>query len=53
MASIEGSDPHDWVNRLGDEYGRPQVLQALPAVWAELNPEAASAFVTELQAAWS
>ena len=53
LASIEGEDCHDWVNKLGEEYGRPLVLQALPALWAELHVEETEAFVAELRAAWS
>lgn len=53
LASIEGEDCHDWVNKLGEEFGRPQVLQALPALWAELHPEETHAFVQELLAAWT
>ena len=53
LASIEGEDSHDWVNRLGEEYGRLLVLRALPALWAELHREAAESFVSDLRAAWS
>lgn len=53
LASIEGSDPHDWVNRLAEEYGRPQVLQGLPAVWAELNTHLMEEFAAALQSALS
>ncbi|WP_243057818.1 hypothetical protein [Nocardioides sp. SR21] len=53
LASIEGEDCHDWVNKLGEEYGRPLVLQVLPALWAELHPGETQVFVEELRAAWS
>lgn len=53
LSSIEGDDPHDWVNKLGDEFGRPFVLQALPAMWAELHPKEAGEFVEDLRRGWS
>jgi hypothetical protein len=53
LASIEGEDSHDWVNKMANAYGRPVVLQALPAVWAELHREDAEAFAVDLATAWA
>lgn len=53
LASIEGEDCHDWVNKMGQKYGRPVVLQVLPELWAELHGEETKVFVDELQTAWS
>ncbi|MBL7257237.1 ATP-dependent nuclease [Paractinoplanes lichenicola] len=53
LDAIEGLDPHDWVNDLGAEFGRVQVLGALAAMWVEMNPYEASRFVDGLKAGWS
>lgn len=53
LASVEGADCHDWVNKLGEEFGRPLVLRALPALWAELHLDEAESFVADLRSAWS
>lgn len=53
LSSIEGEDHHDWVNKLGEEFGRPQVLRALPTLWAQLHPDETESFVDELLSAWS
>lgn len=52
LASIEGEDCHDWVNKMGLEFGRARVLHILPALWADLHPEETKGFVNELLAAW-
>ncbi|GAB4000705.1 hypothetical protein GCM10028771_36880 [Nocardioides marmoraquaticus] len=52
LGTIEGDDAHDWVNKMGEEFGRPEVLRALPALWAERYPEEAQQFVAELSRAW-
>ncbi|MFJ2081316.1 ATP-dependent nuclease [Micromonospora chokoriensis] len=49
---IEGSDPHDWVNDLGKEFGRVEVLAGLAAIWVEQNPSEASQFVADLTTGW-
>jgi hypothetical protein len=52
LAAIEGGDPHDWVNDLGDEFGRVQVLAGLAAIWVEQNLSEASQFVADLTTGW-
>jgi hypothetical protein len=52
LDSIEGQDPHDWVNDLGQEYGRPSVLRALAELWVERNPESVEPFLKELKEAF-
>ena len=52
LDSKEGADPHDWVNDLGAEYGRPQVLRVLAELWVERNEAAATAFTVELRKAF-
>lgn len=39
LDELEGEDAHDWVNRLGDAYGRPHVLTVLAACWAQAHPD--------------
>ena len=46
---LEGMDPHDWVNKLGEEYGRQKVLRTLAELWVEANPQDASNFIKDLQ----
>ena len=53
LDAIEGNDAHDWVNGLATEFGRVQVLTGLSAIWAEQNPEEATAFVDRLRAGWT
>jgi hypothetical protein len=53
LDAIEGNDPHDWVNDLGTEFGRVQVLAGLAAIWVEQNPSEASQFVADLTTGWS
>jgi hypothetical protein len=50
MDSLEGHDPHDWVNGLSDEYGRQVVLRQLALLWCELHPDEAERFLLELKA---
>lgn len=47
----EGMDPHDWVNQLGDRFGRPRFLAAVAEVWVEHNPELTEEFIKELNQA--
>lgn len=49
LDSKEGADPHDWVNDLGAEYGRPRVLRTLAELWVEANEAAVRLFVDELK----
>lgn len=53
LDALEGSDPHDWVNGLADEFGRVSTLNALAARWVEQNPDDASEFVRRLCEGWS
>jgi len=49
LETLEGKDPHDWVNDLCDEYGRQRVLGALTDLWCEENPEIVREFGDELE----
>lgn len=49
LDTIEGDDPHDWVNKLGAEYERQRVLHALTALWVSSNKDLASEFVAEIR----
>jgi hypothetical protein len=53
LESLEGSDAHDWVNDLGDEFGRPLTLHVLSTLWVEQNAGEAEAFVQALRECWS
>lgn len=52
LGTLEGADAHDWVNRLGDRFGRPKVLAGLGRVWASQNAHLAREFVTSLRTGW-
>jgi len=43
LDAMEGEDDHDWVNLLGEAYGRAHVLAVLAASWAESHLDEASA----------
>lgn len=45
LDSLEGKDPHDWVNDLGDHYGRVIVLRVLAELWVEGNPQIVGPFL--------
>lgn len=49
LGSLDGADPHDWVNRLAAKYDRGQVLPALAELWIEQNPDEAEEFCSELR----
>ncbi|MBN8424711.1 hypothetical protein JF531_09275 [Microbacterium esteraromaticum] len=49
----EGGDAHDWVNGLGDHFGREATLKALAHLWVEDNTEDADAWVEELSTSLS
>jgi hypothetical protein len=49
LDSIEGQDPHDWVNDLGERYGRPRVLRVLAEMWVEGNAIIVEPFLDELR----
>lgn len=52
LDAIEAADPHDWVNQLGDRFGRAIVLRGLATLWAEANAESAETFVVQLEASY-
>lgn len=52
LDGLEGEDVHDWLDLLGEEFGRQLVLTSLSALWAENHYDEAVAFVSELQAKW-
>ncbi|WP_139335349.1 M48 family metallopeptidase [Mycobacterium sp. GA-1841] len=49
IESLAGEDVHDWVNKLGDIYGRQQVLTRLAALWSANNTDECNKFVEELK----
>ncbi|WP_143757356.1 ATP-binding protein [Clavibacter michiganensis] len=49
LDTIEGEDPHDWVNKLGEQYERQRVLRALAALWVANHETDATAFVAEVR----
>lgn len=52
LESLEGDDSHDWVNSVGERYGRAHSLTVLAHEWVLTNSEIASACVAELLRAW-
>lgn len=52
IESLEGSDAHDWVNALCEEYGRQKMLPTLAALWAEAHRDQCKDFVLRLRACW-
>ncbi|MFC8921841.1 hypothetical protein [Cellulosimicrobium sp. NPDC057127] len=53
LDTLEGLDSHDWVNVLGEHYGRPLVLWALSTLWVEAHREATEAWVADLRRAFA
>lgn len=53
LDTLEGTDAHDWVSGIGDQYGRQLALKALTSLWAEENEGIAAAWVEELRQALS
>lgn len=51
LDSIEGLDAHDWVNDLGQEYGRARTLRTLAELWVDTNEEIVASFLQELEQA--
>lgn len=51
LDSVEAFDPHDWVNDLGDRYGRQRVLRTLAESWVERHSGAVDSFLAELSTA--
>lgn len=52
LDSIEADDAHDWVNSLGERYGRPNALRIVATLWVEQNPESTAIFAADLEAEW-
>jgi hypothetical protein len=50
LDAIEADDPHDWVNQVGDRFGRPNALRVLATLWVEDNQDSVKAFVADLEA---
>ena len=40
LDSLQGMDAHDWVNALGESYGRNHALTVLAALWVDANRDA-------------
>ncbi len=53
IEALEGGDPHDWVDDLGAEYGRPLVLAVIASVWASRHLDEAEQFVNDLERSWT
>lgn len=49
LDSVEGADPHDWVNDLAQRYGRPHVLRVLAELWVEANAAIVDPFLKLLR----
>jgi len=47
LGSVEGQDPHDWVNGLAEVFGRAKTLQVFGDLWCEKNPDAVAVFAAE------
>lgn len=50
LDELEGEDPHDWVNLLGEAYGRPHVLTVLAASWARAHADESATFAALVRA---
>jgi len=50
LDDLEGEDDHDWVNRLGDAYGRAHALTVLATCWANAHVDEAQAFAELVRA---
>lgn len=48
LDELEGENDHDWVNRLGEAFGRAHVLTVLARLWAKHHEPEAKAFTTEI-----
>ncbi|MGW6005218.1 ATP-binding protein [Oerskovia enterophila] len=49
MDLLEGENPHDWVNELGDVYERQRVLRTLAELWVDQNQSLAVKFTDDLR----
>lgn len=52
LDSIEGLDPHDWINSMGEEFGREFTLKQLSSLWCETHPEEVEKFAASLIGHW-
>lgn len=52
LDSIEALDQHDWVNKIGEMYGRQIGLSALARLWVRTHPTEAESFVKDLLRRW-
>ncbi len=50
LDDLEGEDSHDWVNLLGEAYGRPHVLTVLAASWARTHADESATFAALVRA---
>lgn len=50
LDDLEGEDAHDWVNLLGDSFGRAHVLTVLATRWADAHVAEAQAFAALVRA---
>ncbi|MGV0680239.1 hypothetical protein ABQE62_28940 [Mycolicibacterium fortuitum] len=51
LDTLNGKEPHDWVNDLCVQFGRQQTLASLAALWRELNAEEAAQFIRDVHTA--
>jgi energy-coupling factor transporter ATP-binding protein EcfA2 len=49
LDDLEGENDHDWVNRLGETFGRPLVLTVLSHLWADNHSEGSKKFAAEVR----
>ena len=52
LEPMEGDDSHDWVNSVGERYGRAHALTVLAREWVLVHSDIASACVSELFREW-
>ncbi|MET3511495.1 hypothetical protein [Plantibacter flavus] len=53
MDTLESEDAHDWVNLLGERYGRAHTLTCLARLWVEGHPKEAAEYVGALLKKWA
>lgn len=48
LDTLAGQDPHDWVNNLGEIFGRAHTFASLATLWCALNPDQVSSALNDL-----
>lgn len=49
LDDLEGENDHDWVNLLGENFGRAHVLTVLASLWADSNRDEAKTFSAQIR----